>query len=104
MLKALGLGLIVSALHIVPALAEGPGSQIRSGPGVVAAPTQPQPQRADTPRCEALPGADMERCLREARDKKPSPRREGPESTGMGSGAGASSAAGHGSPGGTAPR
>ena len=102
--KTLGIGLIVLALHAAMAFAEGPGSQIRSGPGVVARPTQPPPQRADPPRCEALPPADRERCFKEARDKRPSPPREGPESTGMGSGAGASGVTGHGSSGSPAPR
>jgi hypothetical protein len=52
----------------------------------------------------ALHAADKERCIKGARDRKPSAQREGPASTGMGSGAGASGATGHGSPGGSAPR
>jgi hypothetical protein len=70
--------------------AQGSGSQIRGGPEVIA-PKSP-PQRADTKQCESLRDEAKARCIKEAIDKTESSRRSGPESTGMGSGAGTSSA------------
>lgn len=105
MRKAFGVPLILPVVLLsCAALAEGSGSQIRSGPGVVAPPTQPRPQRADMAQCDSLPAEAKERCRKEAPGKARPPQRPGAESTGMGSGAGASSATGHGSPGSSGPR
>ena len=76
------------------AWADGPGTRIRSTPF----PSQPAATvDRDLQRCEAMRGDEKERCLRALRDAArrddraphagPSPER-GPESTGMGSGAG----------------
>jgi hypothetical protein len=60
--------------------AEGPGSRLRSTPEVAL-----PPLATDAPkRCDTLRGDQKDRCLRESR----------PETTGMGSGAGTSPAAG----------
>ena len=83
--------------------AQGTGSQIRTDPGIVAPKSSPPP-RAEPAQCESLRDEAKDRCIKQARDKTESAQRSGPESIGMGSGAGASSATGHGSPGSTAPR
>ena len=72
--------------------ADGPGSRIRTGPP----PPQPAGSAAerDMQRCEAMRGDAKERCMRELRaamranDRSPPHAGPGPESTGMGSGAG----------------
>jgi hypothetical protein len=64
--------------------AQGPGSRIRTGPGVTA--PKPPPQRADARRCDSLRDKAKELCLKEVREKTESERRSGPESTGMGRG------------------
>lgn len=102
MLKNVVLALVTWSLFANVSLAQGPGSQIRSEPAVVA-PKNPPP-RADTKQCESLRDAAKDRCIKEARDRTESTQRSGPESTGMGSGAGASSATGHGTTGSSAPR
>lgn len=93
---------IAALLFTAVSLAQGPGSQIRGGPDVIA-PKSP-PQRAEAKQCESLRDEAKQRCIKEATDKTAGAQRPGPESTGMGSGAGASTATGHGSPGGSAPR
>lgn len=104
MVKALCFALIALAPM---SFAEGPGSRIRGDPGVVAPPSM-LPKRADAlddeRPCAALREDEKARCIRRARERTPPVTRSGPESTGMGSGAGASSATGHGSPGSSAPR
>lgn len=102
------LVIVIAFLCASVSFAQGPGSEIRSGPGVVAPKAPPQradaPQPSDTLQCESLRDEAKQRCMKEARDKTASAQRSGPESTGMGSGAGASGATGHGSPGSSAPR
>jgi len=71
--------------------ADGPGTRIRTGPP----PPQPAgPAERDMQRCDAMRGDAKERCMREVRaairadDRSPPHAGPGPESTGMGSGAG----------------
>lgn len=95
------LGILIAAsLCAGVSLAQGPGSQIRGGQDT---PKGPRPN-ADAKQCEPLRDEAKARCLKEAREKADAAPRSGPESTGMGSGAGASGATGHGSPGSSAPR
>jgi len=90
-------GLLVALLTVLASVsfAQGPGSEIRAGPGVPG--PKPPPQRVDARQCESLRGDAKQRCMKEVQERTESARPSGPESTGMGSGAGASSAPGHGS-------
>src|SRR5689334_19680306 len=95
------------ALAALPALAEGPGSRLRTTPEVP--PLRPAQKEAakETMRCERLPVEVMQRCLAQARAPTAERKPSGPESTGMGSGAGAGSnsgTTGGAGFGGTAPR
>lgn len=60
------------------ALADGPGTRLRTGPG----PAQPiGPVERDAQRCDALQGQAKERCMRELRAAMAGPQRaphEGP--------------------------
>jgi len=89
------------------ALAEGPGSQLRSTPEVPQATPMPtNPVRQESKRCEALPTEQRQQCLAELRTA-PAARPNGPESLGGGAGAatGASSGTTGGATfGGSAPR
>jgi hypothetical protein len=70
--------------------AEGPGSRIRSTPEVPL-----PPLATDAPkRCDTLRGEQRDRCLRESTPPPSTSKPSGPETTGMGSGAGTSPAAG----------
>lgn len=68
------LGLLVTTL----ALADGPGTRLRTGPGAA----QPiGPIERDAQRCDALQGQAKERCMRELRAAMAGPQRaphEGP--------------------------
>ena len=89
------------------ALAEGPGSQLRSTPEIPQATPMPtNPVRQESKRCEALPTEQRQRCLAELRTA-PTARPNGPESIGDGAGTatGASSGTtGRATFGGSAPR
>jgi hypothetical protein len=71
---AAALGLLITT----PALADGPGTRFRTGPG----PAQPiGPIERDAQRCDALQGQAKERCMRELRAAMAGPQRaphEGP--------------------------
>src|SRR5688500_17474509 len=81
------------------AFADGPGSRIRATPSGPVAPTpadQTKPVERDLQRCEMLTGKEKDRCLRALhqavrQDQRAPHEGPGPESTGMGSGAGVGS-------------
>jgi hypothetical protein len=86
--------LILSAIVALPvaSLADGPGSRIRTGPGITHPDTPPAAER-DAERCYKMPDKEKERCLQRLRaalrGKERAPHAgPGPESTGAGSGAG----------------
>jgi hypothetical protein len=86
--------LILSAVLALPvaSLADGPGSRIRTGPGITHPDTPPAAER-DAERCYKMPDKEKERCLQRLRaalrGKERAPHSgPGPESTGAGSGAG----------------
>src|SRR5918999_4617200 len=85
--------LIVSSFLALalPALADGPGTRLRLGPGV---PQQPAPAaERDLERCERLRAEDRERCVKQVRAAAAADERtRGPESIGgrtSGAGSGA---------------
>lgn len=85
---------IVCCAFPLVSLAQGPGSRIRTGPGV----THPKPPAAerDAERCYKLADKEKERCLRRLRaatagTDRPPHAGPGPESTGAGAGSGATS-------------
>jgi len=85
----------VFALASGLALAEGPGTRLRTTPEV------PQPMSLAAPEakdagasCERLRGERRARCLEELRQAGIERRSVGPESTGMGSGASSGTATG----------
>lgn len=86
MQRALALALFAGCA--AAALADGPGSRIRSGPSVQLPPLAPQ---AADERCERARGPERERCLREMKMREeaadPKSKASGPEATGMSSGA-----------------
>ena len=92
-------------------LADGPGSRIRTGPGVTH-PTPPPAADRDAQRCHQMPDKEKERCLQRLRaatsgKERPPHAGPGPESTGAGTGAGSgatSGTAGGGALGNSAPR
>jgi hypothetical protein len=103
---------VASFALVGAALADGPGSRIRTGPGITHPGTPPAAER-DAERCYKMPDKEKERCLQRLRaalrGKERAPHAgPGPESTGAGSGAGsgatASGSAGPGAVGGSAPR
>ena len=94
----LGLAFVASA--------EGPGTRIRTTPEIPQAmelSVPPVPSSQARP-CEALRGEMLERCLRQWREVDVERRSSGPEATGMGSGAGATSGTNSSAASGTAPR
>jgi hypothetical protein len=71
------------------ALAEGPGTRIRTTAEVPQPMTLATPQAKEAgPSCERLSGERRERCLAELKQAGIERRPSGPEATGMGSGAG----------------
>ena len=104
--SVLALLLFAAPFASLSAFAQDAGSHLLTTPEV---PLAPQPVVTDaTKRCDTLPREERERCVRNAQAREPSrtPLR-GPESTGMGSGAGvpaASGSSGGASFGGSAPR
>ena len=80
------LVIVIAFLCASVSFAQGPGSELRTGPGVVA-PKAP-PQRADAPpptdtlQCESLRDEAKERCRKEMRKKTQSAQRSGPKRTG----------------------
>jgi hypothetical protein len=84
---------LLLALSASPAMAEGPGTRIRSGsqlpqpPQIVIVPRAPD-------ACARLQGAERERCIQNERRPAQTGPNRGPGSTGMGAGAGASSTGG----------
>jgi uncharacterized membrane protein YgcG len=86
------------------AIAEGPGSRLRTTPEVPATAAAPAPRIA---RCEQGGAEHTERCKSDSRDSRVDRKPSGPEKNGMGSGAGSSASSGTtggGSFGGSAPR
>jgi hypothetical protein len=57
---------LLLALSASPAMAEGPGTRIRSGSQL---PQPPIVQRAPPDACARLQGAERERCIRDERRK-----------------------------------
>jgi hypothetical protein len=99
------LTLMLACALAPAAFAEGPGSRLRTSPEIEL------PPKDAAKRCNGLRYDLKQRCLAEARtapaERKTSGPEVGPESTGMGSGAGARSTSGTtggASFGGTAPR
>ena len=84
----IALPLALSALFCGSAAAEGPGTRIRSGSEFPRPPQSLHRDQVDA--CVRLQGAARQRCLDEARKPVETGRASGPESTGMGSGAGCS--------------
>ena len=84
--RALALLAVVLA---VPAFAEGPGSRLRTTPEI-AVPQRDARRDAmeDQTRCARLPQEARQRCLDEARQSALERKPVGPDSTGVGSGAG----------------
>jgi hypothetical protein len=77
------------------ALAEGPGTRLRTTAEVPQSTTLATPQaKAPSPSCERLSGERRDRCLAELRQAGIERRPSGPEATGMGSGAGSSATTG----------
>ena len=77
------------------ALAEGPGSRIRTTAEVPQPTTLATPQAKEAgPSCERVSGERRERCLAELRQAGIERRPSGPEATGMGSGAGSGATTG----------
>ena len=77
------------------ALAEGPGSRIRTTAEVPQPTTLATPQAKEAgPTCERLSGARRDRCLAELRQAGIERRPSGSEATGMGSGAGSGATTG----------
>jgi hypothetical protein len=99
--------LLCAAMIAAPALAEGPGTQIRAAP---AAPRQLSPAaERDADRCNAMRGEQRERCMKNLRAAASADdKARGPEATGAASGASGSSTTGASggstAPGGAAPR
>ena len=86
--------LILSAILALPlaSLADGPGTRIRTGPGITHPDTPPAAER-DAERCYKLQEKEKERCLQRLRatlrgKERPPHAGPGPGSTGAGSGAG----------------
>lgn len=101
------LALLIAA----PALAEGPGTRIRSSSEIPRALERPLDRSApidDARFCDRLQGEARTRCEKQARkNAEADPATTGPGSSGMGSGAGSSSnsgTTGGGSFGASAPR
>ena len=82
---------LLLALSTSPAMAEGPGTRIRSG-SQLPQPPLIAPRTPDA--CARLQGAERERCIQNERRPAQTGPSRGPGSTGMGSGAGASSTSG----------
>lgn len=105
--------LLVVGMLVLPAatLADGPGSRIRTGPGITH-PTTPPAAERDAERCYQMADKEKESCLQRlraaVRGKERAPHAgPGPESTGAGTGAGSgatSGTAGGGALGNSAPR
>lgn len=85
--------LVVASFAVASAAsADGPGSRIRTGPGITHPNTPPAAER-DAERCYKLQEKEKERCLQRLRaalrGKERAPHAgPGPGSTGAGSGAG----------------
>lgn len=80
------------------ALADGPGSRIRTGPGITQ-PTTPPAAERDAERCYQMADKEKERCLQRLRaatsgKERPPHAGPGPESTGAGTGAGSGATSG----------
>jgi len=81
------LALLALAIFSGVAMAEGPGSQLRSTPEIPQATPMPtNPVRQDQKRCETLPAEQRQQCLAELR-AAPTARPNGPDSIGGGAGA-----------------
>lgn len=88
------------------AIADGPGTRILTTPQVPPPPAAAQAADKDQQRCEAMSGANRDRCLRALRSatagsaatpaphEGPSPARPGPEASGPGSNAGTGATSG----------
>ncbi len=100
MLRSLGFAALLTLA--AAASAEGLGSRIRATPaGPHSAAPPASPAERDAQRCDSLTDEAKERCLRELRAAVRDKQQEraphegpGPESVGMGSGAGIGSTAG----------
>jgi hypothetical protein len=87
-----------SAARGSTAVAEGPGTQIRAGPPLTQPPA-PAAER-DRQRCEARPGAEKERCLKDLRAAAAADEKaRGPGAVGGSTGGGTSAAGGPSVPG-----
>jgi len=86
------LFILLLALSASPAVAEGPGTRIRSGSDLPRL-LESLPRDPANP-CARLQGTARQRCLDEERKPVESGRRSGPESTGMGAGAGSGASSG----------
>lgn len=93
---------LLLALSTSPAMAEGPGTRIRSG-SQLPQPPLIAPRTPDA--CARLQGAERERCIHNERRPAQTGPNRGPGSTGMGAGASSTSGTtGGGSFGASAPR
>jgi hypothetical protein len=86
------LFILLLALSASPAMAEGPGTRIRSGSDLPRM-LESLPRDPANP-CARLQGAARQRCMDEERKPVETGRRTGPESTGMGAGAGSGASGG----------
>jgi len=102
------IALAALSLVTAAALAEGPGTRLRTTPEIAAPVEFSHPPAPPTSRaCEGLRDEARQRCLRQSRDRDADQKTTGPEATGMGSGAGSSAnsgTTGGASFGGSAPR
>lgn len=81
------LAFVIAVCIANTALAEGPGSQLRTTPEIPQATPMPtNPVRQDQRRCETLPTEQRQQCLADLR-AAPTPRANGPGSIGGGAGA-----------------
>ena len=97
----------ILALFALSAAAEGPGSRIRTTPEVPQAMgfAPAEVPRTEARRCDGLQGERLAQCRADNRREVGAERKSsGPEATGMGSGAGATSGTTGGASFGSAPR
>jgi hypothetical protein len=90
------LAFAIGFAYVTSALAEGPGSRLRTTPEIPPPATStPAPGASEEQkRCDALSREQKENCLVQLRSGAPGRGSSGPEATGMGSGAGSSAASG----------
>lgn len=86
------IALLLALSDPASVMAEGPGTRIRSSSDLPR--LFESLQRGEAGACARLQGASRQRCLDEARKPVATGRSTGPESTGMGSGAGRSMSGG----------